>query len=110
MATRIRGGLSVGWRYVGGLHNVFRPGEISGSGQRQIRNGSLQLYLNYLFEPRQLARGTVNAGRLVFVKLPVALYKGGRFLFYTGPSSVIRAIGRPSAPTPDPTAPELGTP
>ena len=103
-------GLSVGWRYVGGLNNVFRPGEISGSGQRQIRNGSLQFYLNYLFEPRQLARGSVNTGRLVFVKLPVELYKGGRFLFYTAPASVIRAIRRPSVPHPEPPAPQPATP
>lgn len=27
-------GMSVGWRYVAGLDNVFYPGEISGSGQR----------------------------------------------------------------------------
>ncbi|MFD2783877.1 outer membrane beta-barrel protein [Hymenobacter rubripertinctus] len=110
-------GLSVGWRYVGGLHNVFRPGELSGSGQRQIRNGSLQFYLNYLFEPRQVVQAAVRTGQGTgwlavatarrAAKLPVVLYQGARFVFYTGPAAVIRRLRRPPAPE---SAPESAPP
>ena len=97
-------GVSVGWRYVGGLNNVFRPGEISGTGQRQLRNSSLELYLNFVFEPRQMGqltvatgrgigRGAVGAARLLG-RAPGALYKA------------VRQVGRkrPVAPVPAPAA------
>ncbi|SNC77497.1 Outer membrane protein beta-barrel domain-containing protein [Hymenobacter gelipurpurascens] len=42
-------GFSVGWRYNGGLNNVFRRVDIDGSSQVQLRNSSVEFYLAYLF-------------------------------------------------------------
>lgn len=58
-------GVAVGWRYVGGLNNVYRPGQLSGSGQRQLRNSSVEFYLAYLFTSRQMIRLFTSPVRLI---------------------------------------------
>ncbi|MBT2557790.1 PorT family protein [Hymenobacter sp. ISL-91] len=95
-------GVSVGWRYVGGLDNVFQPGQISGTGQRQLRNSSLELYLNYVFEPRQVGQLTVATGRGIGRGALGAVRLIGR-----APSALLRAVQRrqrPPAPAPTPVA------
>jgi hypothetical protein len=58
-------GVTVGWRYVGGLSNVYRPGQISGSGQVQLRNSTVEFYLAYVFAPRQIIRLVTSPARLI---------------------------------------------
>ncbi|TGE05210.1 hypothetical protein [Hymenobacter fodinae] len=58
-------GVTVGWRYIGGLSNVFNPSPISGSRQLQLRNSTVEFYLGYLFEPRQIIRFITSPVRLV---------------------------------------------
>lgn len=103
-------GVTVGWRYIGGLSNVYRPSQISGSRQIQLRNSTAEFYLGYLFEPLDVVHGTVATGKLVFIKTPVLLFKGGKFLLYTAPVKLVQAIGRigqpkPATPEPAPAVP-----
>ena len=99
-------GVSVGWRYVGGLNNVFQPGEISGTGQRRLRNSSLELYLNFVFEPRQVGQLTVATGRGIGRGALGAARLIGR-----APGALFRAVQRrqrtPALPAPAATPPAL---
>jgi hypothetical protein len=58
-------GVTVGWRYTGGLSNVFRPSPISGSRQLQVRNSTVEFYLGYLFEPLQIIQLITSPLRLI---------------------------------------------
>ncbi|SNS02907.1 Outer membrane protein beta-barrel domain-containing protein [Hymenobacter mucosus] len=104
-------GLMVGWRYIGGLSNVYRRVDLAGSSQVQLRNSAMEFYLGYVVEPIKIVRGSghfaVGTAKLVFVKTPVLLFKGVRFLLYTGPSKLVRAIRGKDRPAP--TAPEVSS-
>ena len=58
-------GVTVGWRYNGSLNNVFRPVDIDGSSQVQLRNSSIEFYLAYVFAPRQIIRLLTSPVRLI---------------------------------------------
>ncbi|NVO86545.1 porin family protein [Hymenobacter terrestris] len=100
-------GVSVGWRYVGGLNNVFQPGQTSGTGQRRLRNSSLELYLNFVFEPRQVGQLTVAIGRGIGRGALGAVRLIGR-----APGTLFRVVQRrqrppTQLPAPDATPPVL---
>ncbi|UOQ75815.1 PorT family protein [Hymenobacter sp. 5516J-16] len=87
-------GLMLGWRYNGGLNNVYRRVDLAGSSQVQLRNSAIEFYLGYLFEPKEAAHLAVGSAKLAFVTTPVLLFKGSKFLFYTAPGKLFRGIGK----------------
>ncbi|MBB4602519.1 hypothetical protein HNQ93_003276 [Hymenobacter luteus] len=83
-------GILLGWRYTGGLQNIYRRVDWGGSSQAQLRNSSIEFYLGYLFEPQKVVRLGVSSAKLVFIRTPALLFKGGKFLFYTAPGKLLR--------------------
>lgn len=136
-------GVQVGWRYTADLTNMYRGIEYGGDIGRQqtrMRNSTMQLYLGTLFEPKDVVHAAVNTGkftwksskaavrgskrlaigtaRLLFVKVPVLVFRSGKFLFYTGPQKLLRTVGgrgdKPANPPvttpPDPAIPAPAVP
>ncbi|UYZ61761.1 PorT family protein [Hymenobacter weizhouensis] len=100
-------GLTLGWRYNGNWQNLYRPVELVDHTQVRLRSSAIEFYMSYVFEPRQagqagkaVARGSVRAGRFLFVTVPVGAMRAVGRLFRKPPAAPATAPATPAPALP----------